>query len=256
MSARELATACSLSYEEAIASLDLLLEGGFVVRRRATAKCRHATFQVAADSILVAFDPTQAEQREWINSQRREIRRYSREAVDSYFDGVKPPGAKKQYIETYRAPRLGQSDVMRVSKILQQAFDAILEIEREAEARAHRDAAAGGTGEAEELSQYIVAAQAVAVGVGILPLPNISLMEATLVPNRFSVIASSPKRLLTERELEVAERLASGESRPEVAKSLGVSTNTIASATKRIYAKLGVTNRAEFVSRMTNRANK
>ena len=76
------------------------------------------------------------------------------------------------------------------------------------------------------------------------------------VMRRFSVIASSPKRLLTERELEVAERLASGESRPEVAKSLGVSTNTIASATKRIYAKLGVTNRAEFVSRMTNRANK
>lgn len=251
MSARELAAACSSTYEEAVASLDLLIEGGFVVRRRATAKCRHATFRVAADVVLVAFDPTKVEQREWINAQRREIRRYSREAVDSYFNGARQPGSKKYYTEIYRAPRLSQSDVARASKILQQAMDAILEIEREAEARAQRKQVAGDAGEPEEFSQYIVAAQAVAAGIGVLPLPNITLMEESLVAPRFSTLSASPKILLTERELVVAERLVSGESRPEVAKSLGVSTNTIASTTKRIYAKLGVKNRAEFVSRMS-----
>jgi hypothetical protein len=83
MSARELADACSSSYEETVASIDRLIDGGFVLRRKATAKCRHATFRSAAESIIVAFDASQEAQREWINSQRREVRRYSREAMDS-----------------------------------------------------------------------------------------------------------------------------------------------------------------------------
>lgn len=257
MSVREFAAACSTTYEQAISSLDRLLEGGFVVRRKATAKCRHATFNVVAESILVAFDPTQAEQREWIDCQRRNLRRYSRDAIDSYFTGERPPGGRKLYNEMYRAPRLGLSDARRVSKILQQAFDAILEIEREAAMRAQRGPSAGDsgdtgdTGESEEVAQYILALHLVAAGAGVLPIPNISLMDATLVASRVSALASSPKLLLTERELQVAERLVSGESRPEAAKSLGVTANTIASTTKRIYTKLGVTNRAEFVSRMS-----
>jgi DNA-binding NarL/FixJ family response regulator len=140
---------------------------------------------------------------------------------------------------------------MRVSEILQQVMDAILEIERETEARAQRQQIAGDAGEPEEFPQYIVAAHAVAAGIGVLPLPNTTLMEESLVDLRFSTLSASPKMLLTERELEVAERLVSGESRPHAAKSLGVTTNTIASTTKRIYAKLGLKNRAEFVSRMS-----
>jgi DNA-binding CsgD family transcriptional regulator len=256
MSARELADACSSSYEETVASIDRLIDGGFVLRRKATAKCRHATFRSAAESIIVAFDASQEAQREWINSQRREVRRCSREAMDSYFSGVRPPGARKRYAELYRAPRLDAADVGRVSEILQRAFDAILEIERESEARAHRSAIDGGSPAGEPRSQYIVALQSVAVGAGVLPLPSINLMEAALVPGRCSTLLASPKVLLTARELEVAERLASGESRPAAAKSLGVSANTIASTTKRIYSKLGVSNRAEFVSRMSTLAGR
>lgn len=255
MSAREFAAACSTKYEDAIASLDRLVDLGFVVRHKATARCRHVTFNVVADSILVAFEPTQADQREWIDAQRRTLMRYSRDAIDSHFSNTKPFG-KTRYTEMYLAPRLSLSDRDRVSKILHQAFDAIREIEREAESRARRTAVEHAQGTPEPSSQYIVALHTVAVGVGVLPIPNISLVDATLVASRFSTLASNPKILLTQRELQVAERLASGESRPTAARSLGVSANTIASTTKRIYTKLGVTNRAEFVSRMATLSRK
>jgi LuxR family maltose regulon positive regulatory protein len=78
-------------------------------------------------------------------------------------------------------------------------------------------------------------------------------MESEMALRRSALRATSPKSLLTARELEVATSIASGKSRPETAKALGVSANTVASATKRIYAKLGVRNRAEFTSRMAGR---
>ncbi len=52
---------------------------------------------------------------------------------------------------------------------------------------------------------------------------------------------------LTPRENDVLQLIAKGFSRPEVAKLLGLTTNTVASYTKTIYQKLNVSSRAEAV---------
>ncbi len=52
---------------------------------------------------------------------------------------------------------------------------------------------------------------------------------------------------LTPRENDVLQLIAKGFSRPEVAKLLGLTTNTIAGYTKIIYQKLNVSSRAEAV---------
>ncbi len=52
---------------------------------------------------------------------------------------------------------------------------------------------------------------------------------------------------LAPRELEVLSLAAKGFSYAEIAQMLGVTPNTIGSYTKRIYAKLTVTSRAEAV---------
>lgn len=260
-SAQEFAAACSATYEEAVASLDLLLEGGFVLRRKATAKCRHVTFEAAAETILVAFDSTDEAQREWINSQRREIRRICREAVDSRLDQGRPAGPRKQYVEVNRVASLTQDEAARATVILQSAFDAIREIEREAEARSLRRASEGqrtAHGEkvaevaeiAEDESRYVLTASIVPVGAAFLPFPSINFIDEGLAARRFDALASDPEAILTQHELRIARRLAAGASRPAVAKALGLSINTIASASKRIYAKLGVHTRAEFAARM------
>ena len=253
MSAQEFASACSVTQSKALASLDLLLDGGFVVRHRATARRRHPTFTVAADEILVVFDSDNDEQRHWINSQAAELRRFSRHAIDSHITMPSHPGgAKRIYGEFYRAPTLTPAEVERACAILQQAVDAITELEREALARSRRDEKNGSVAaEPDESSQaYILAVNFVAVDAGVLPLPKLAFMESEMALRRSASRATSPKSLLTAREIEIATRLASGKSRPETAKALGVSANTIASATKRIYAKLGVRNRVEFTSRM------
>jgi DNA-binding CsgD family transcriptional regulator len=83
-----------------------------------------------------------------------------------------------------------------------------------------------------------------------LPIPDIGAWEKKALARELADLSSAPGAVLAPRELEIAKRLAAGESRPQVAQALGVSVNTIASATKRIYAKLGVRNRAEFATRM------
>ncbi len=52
---------------------------------------------------------------------------------------------------------------------------------------------------------------------------------------------------LTDREQEVLRLIAKGYSRPEVAKLLGISLNTVSGYTKTIYQKLNITSRAEAV---------
>ena len=52
---------------------------------------------------------------------------------------------------------------------------------------------------------------------------------------------------LTDRERDVLQLIAKGYSRPEVAKMLGLTQNTVASYTKVIYQKLNISRRAEAV---------
>ncbi len=53
------------------------------------------------------------------------------------------------------------------------------------------------------------------------------------------------EELLTERESEVLEIIARGASKQDVANSLRISPNTVASHIKSIYRKLGISSRAE-----------
>nr|WP_228508588.1 LuxR C-terminal-related transcriptional regulator [Herbiconiux sp. VKM Ac-1786] len=56
---------------------------------------------------------------------------------------------------------------------------------------------------------------------------------------------------LTPRELEVARHLSTGAALPDIAAALSVSPNTVKSQVRSLYRKLGVTSRAEAVSRLT-----
>lgn len=53
---------------------------------------------------------------------------------------------------------------------------------------------------------------------------------------------------LTSREIEVLECLRKGESNKRIAKSLGISPNTVKTHLKSLYAKIGANNRTQAVS--------
>jgi DNA-binding CsgD family transcriptional regulator len=71
-------------------------------------------------------------------------------------------------------------------------------------------------------------------------VPNTTLSDQVL-QERFG---------LTVRELEVARRLAQGESTKEVAQSCGISLHTARRHTEKVFAKLGVRNRSQVGPRL------
>jgi DNA-binding NarL/FixJ family response regulator len=64
-------------------------------------------------------------------------------------------------------------------------------------------------------------------------------------PRLRQVVDQSP---LTARQVEILDRIARGEGRPEIARALGVSESTVRSHTKELYKRLGVNERAHAVA--------
>lgn len=100
-----------------------------------------------------------------------------------------------------------------------------------------------------ELRFMTVSAQALATeafeGSITLPvhgrhMPSFRAMEGTS-----SASATRARRLLSEREADIAVLLAQGRSNPEIAEKLFLSTETVKDNVARIVRKLGATNRVE-----------
>lgn len=91
------------------------------------------------------------------------------------------------------------------------------------------------------------------VAVHVLPVPD---GELPLPDGRESVAgqhgeaASRPLESLSPREREVAMALLGGSTMRQVAESLGLSFYTVDTLVRRVYRKLGVKRRTEFVMRM------
>lgn len=63
---------------------------------------------------------------------------------------------------------------------------------------------------------------------------------------RLRAILAAPR--LTDRQVEILDRMARGEGRPEIARALGLSEATVRTHTKELYKRLGVNERAHAVA--------
>jgi DNA-binding NarL/FixJ family response regulator len=66
------------------------------------------------------------------------------------------------------------------------------------------------------------------------------------VSERLRAIIDEPT--LTQRQVEILDRMARGEGRPEIARALGLSESTVRTHTKELYKRLGVNERAHAVA--------
>ena len=85
---------------------------------------------------------------------------------------------------------------------------------------------------------------------GVLPLPNLQIVGAQVAATVAKRLANDWIQLLTAREAEIARGLARGTSRAALAEQLGISSHTVVEYTRRIYRKLGVSNRAQLSARI------
>lgn len=83
---------------------------------------------------------------------------------------------------------------------------------------------------------------------------NVSLQAATTSLRSASSATAAPDTVLTARELEVLELMATGDTNARIATRLVISEGTVKSHVKHILRKLGAANRAEAVCRWLQRA--
>ena len=75
-------------------------------------------------------------------------------------------------------------------------------------------------------------------------------LTSRTAPGPFALNIAALKSLgLTGQEMKVLERLATGESNKDIARTLGLSPNTVKTHTTNLYAKLSVASRGQAVSK-------
>jgi len=100
--------------------------------------------------------------------------------------------------------------------------------------------------EAPVACTHHVTVQVLPLAVGELPLPD----GQTMGPGEERAGRAEPLRGLSPRERQVAVALMAGQTMRQVAEALGLSFFTVDTLVRRVYRKLGVKRRAEFIMRM------
>jgi len=111
-------------------------------------------------------------------------------------------------------------------------------------ARAMRSGARAALSRTATAEQISSAVAAVATGLVVLPADS----APTMLPRATAVVDHSPQPL-TSRETEVLALLAEGLGNKAIAARCGISEHTVKTHVEAVFAKLGVSTRAEAVAR-------
>jgi DNA-binding CsgD family transcriptional regulator len=256
LSVRELAARCGVTDEVAQQSLDALVEAGLAVKLRASTQRREITFRSISERVILQWDEQSDAHRATLLRNRQAIRAHSRRVIDESDTAETRGMPGLQKFRGHQSFMVSHAEAATIARTLRDTWETITRIEAEARRRSARgpDDTRRSHGEPEteraELTPFHIAIEFRPLRAPDLPVCEIGTWERQSVPREVALLSTAPEAVLAPREREIAEQLAAGMSRPQVAKLLGVSLNTIASATKRIYAKLGVRSRAEFARRM------
>lgn len=250
LSTAQLATEWQVPAAEAQRSIDRLVDAGFVARLKVTAQQRTVSYRAVSQEILVAWNRSSPEQNEFVARNRLRFRELSRGIIDRH-DGESTLGeAEKPGIYLYASVLLTREEIDKLNWAIRAVVEILDTADRRAEARAAQKFAEPQADAGATELPYHLSVEFRGLRHPEPPIPHYGLWDNESIPKELAYVARNPSTVLTAKELDVARRLAAGESRPAIAKALRLTVNTIASTTKRVYAKLGVHNRSELTIRM------
>lgn len=247
MGVAQFAAVCKVALPVAQESLDRLLEAGLVARLRASRSRKHIAYRSIATEVLLAWNPELPEQRAAVRDFFLAMRVTSRLILDRHLaseSSSKPRACFYGYASVMLTPQ----EVDTVSRLLRAACEVLDEADMRAEARARGDYD-GEIGAESELP-YHLAVECRPLGYPEPPIPHFELWDERSVPREVDRASRAASHVLTSRELEIGRLLAAGKSRPDIAKALKLTANTVATVCKRIHKKLGVHTRAELTARL------
>jgi DNA-binding CsgD family transcriptional regulator len=248
LSVREFATAVGIDLGAAQAELDRLIEAGLAVRLRASRTRKHIAYRSIATEVMLAWNPSVPEQRKAVQEFHLAMRSLSREIIDRHTAPEHRSSTPQACFFGYASVMLTTQEIDAVNRLLRAACAVIDEADIRAEERS-RGTYSGDIGRDTE-HPYHLAVEHRPLAHPEAPIPHFELWDERSVPREVARVTQSASTVLTPRELEIAKLLASGQTRPIIAKALGLTVNTVASVCKRIHTKLGIHTRAELTARL------
>lgn len=247
-SVEELSVRASRSAARVQAQLDRLIEVGLVEQRPAGRARRTVTYRVTTPEIRVSLENIPPEEVDDV------VGEWERSRIALFENLTQRPAARRSS-NTKRGfgmewAYLGDEDGMRISGLIREIFGILLA----AKDRHARERPDGSPPPPESgLHPYAVLLRLAAITRPVLPEANVVFSRPPKGKTTESQQASAVRGRLSPREREVAEHLAKGLSRPQVAARLNLSPYTVVSLSQRIYEKLGIRTRAELARIMLMR---
>ena len=241
LSVAELAERARASAADVQQSLDLLCDAGLVRAHPAAGRQCEVTYAVTWERLLLLWDSSDPRDVAARRALSRFVRDHSRRVMDEAADraGVEQLGGSG--VSAATSVSLLEEDAQRIREALRSLYAMLAEADQRA-----RDAP-----EAHRRTPYHLAFNLQQLWEPDLPMAEFFVLESKLIGHESQLLGQSARKLLSPREYEVAEFLERGMSRPEIASQLGLSTHTIASISKAIYRKLGITSRAQLTRRLS-----
>jgi DNA-binding NarL/FixJ family response regulator len=237
--AGQLAEESCASSEAVQQSLDRLLEVNLVVRAKATKRMPRVTYASAMRRLVVTWSKDSPEDRACRQAYIDGRRAWSRAALESCPSYRCGPVGSQICMGGATSVLLLDEDAEAVSKALHFVYASL--------AAAEQRARAAPEGLAKP---YHLAFEFHETADAVLPMAELFLSERELESRCCEMVMGAATLILSPRELEIARALVEGRLRPQIAADMGIAENTVATVSKRIYRKLGVSNRPALVARL------
>ncbi len=237
----ELCTATGLPRARLAAIIDGLVDAGLARTVQARGARRHPSYETTCQQVMVLFDTRNAEEsaavRRHLEATTGDLR-----AAAAETRGTTAADAQGAVFYDSRGKFLLRPDQYRELRMRLHAVDEFI----------NQIAADCKVGDpvGPVLCNHLIEMRVVPLRTPLLPMPWIMAADRRTAPELAKAAHQSSIPALAPREQAVAIALAHGESRPAIARRLGISANTVASTAKRVYAKLGVRSRAELANRI------
>lgn len=229
------------------AMLDRLVDAGFAVRIRATAARRSIAYRSVSEKVVIEYDKESASELAVVWASTQANTEYAREVTDRARAVPAIRTKLLHWMDGVSLCALTREDRREVAQLLSDAWLQIAAIGKRAQERAQTADSPETRGPTHD---YLIQVVLQPLDEPELPMPELTLWSTPGAARHVERQVASPATVLGPRELEVARRLAAGESRTKLAASLNLSAHTVTTMTKRIYAKLRIHSRAELAARM------
>lgn len=251
MAADELAAECRVAIDVVQRTLDRLLDAGLVVRIKASSRSRRITYRAVSKEVIFEYDEHSTDERRWVLERRESHKRYARDCIDRAHATSAIQGRNLRCFWCSISTIMNDEESRQAHRAIVDAMLVLLELEKRALARA-REARSLPEPEPKPKpsGNFFIRLELQELAEPELPIPHFILADSKAARRHVAELGARANLVLAERELEVARLLATGASRPKIAAALGLSPNTIATVSKRIYSKLQVHSRAELAARM------